>query len=143
VDSSNHHQLDYKYRSKAQIRKAVKDEERLMIDFRSWLGQQGRKLKVAKYDGLRCDGYERESRILVEAKSSVSREHIRMAVGQLLDYGFQIRKDLGISCMAILLPSKPDPKSVNWLSELNISVIWHENGAFADNANGKFCGGPS
>ncbi len=140
ADSSIHHQLDYKYRSKAQIRKAAKDEERLMIDFRTWLENQGRELKVAKYDGLRCDGYERQKRILVEAKSSTSREHIRMAVGQLLDYGFQIRKTLGRSRMAILLPRKPDPDSVNWLSQLRISVIWRESGVFVDNADSKFCG---
>lgn len=140
VDSSNHHQLDYKYRSKAQIHKAEKDEERLMIAFRAWLKNQGRELKAAKYDGLLCDGYEEESHLLVEAKSSTSREHIRMAVGQLLDYGFQIKKSLGKSHMAVVLPRKPDPDSVNWLSELRIGVIWREQEAFSDNADGKLCG---
>ena len=142
VDSSRHHQLDYKYRSRKQIRKAEKAEERLMIDFRKWLKHQARKLEVAKYGSLRCDGYERQRRILIEAKSSVSREHIRMAVGQLLDYGFQIRKTLGKARMALLLPRKPDPSSINWLAELNIGVIWRENGAFSDNAAGKLCGEP-
>ena len=140
VDSSDHRQLGYQYRSKEHIRKAHKDEERLMIDFRTWLNHQGRKLEVAKYGGLRCDGYERQSRILIEAKSSTSREHIRMAVGELLDYSFQIRNNLGKSRMAILLPEKPDPASVNWLSAQKISLIWRENGGFSDNAKGNFCG---
>jgi len=140
VDSPQHKQLDYKYRSKAAIRKAEKVEERLLIDFRKWLRRQERTLEAAKFGSLRCDGYERKRRMLIEAKSSVSREHIRMAVGQLLDYGFQIRKNLGKSHMAILLPRKPDPSSVAWLPILNISLIWRENGAFFDNANGKMCG---
>ncbi|MGA2605870.1 MAG: hypothetical protein ABSH01_00265 [Terriglobia bacterium] len=77
-------------------------------------------------------------RNLIEAKSSISREHIRMAVGQLLDYAFQVEKKFGKPNMAILLPRKPHPNSVNWLPQRNISLVWPEKAAFVDNANGQF-----
>lgn len=61
-----------------------------------------------------------------------------MAVGQLLDYAYLGRADLGEPNMAILLPTKPDVSLIAWLSELNISVVWKERGKFRDNANGQF-----
>ena len=61
-----------------------------------------------------------------------------MAVGQLLDYSYLGRDRFGKPNMAILLPERPDPKSVEWLSELNIGDIWTEKDVFLDNANGLF-----
>ena len=75
---------------------------------------------------------------MIEAKSSISREHIRMAVGQLLDYAFQGEKEFGKPNMGILLPEEPDPNSVDWLQPLKISLIWRKKAAFLDNANGQF-----
>jgi len=64
----------------------------------------------------------------------------RMAVGQLLDYAFQIRKKFAHVNMAVLLPSVPDWHAVDWLAKLKIAVIWRENCAFLDNVKGKFSG---
>jgi hypothetical protein len=61
-----------------------------------------------------------------------------MAVGQLLDYAYLGRRLLGKPNMAILLPERPDPKSVEWLSGLRIFVVWKEKDVFLDNANGLF-----
>lgn len=132
------YQLDYIVRSKKQIREAKKNEAGLLISYRRWLKRQGRTLAPTRYGKLECDGYERERRNLIEAKSSTSREHIRMAVGQLLDYGFHMKRTFGLSNMAILLPKKPDPRSVDWLTEWKISLIWRERGSFLDDANGRF-----
>jgi hypothetical protein len=140
VDSPLHHQLDYIVRSKKLMRHARKNEERLLIAYRNWLDSQGRKLRTARYGKLQCDAFEERRRNLIEAKSSASREHIRMAVGQLLDYAFQIRKKFPDVNMAVLLPRMPDWRAVDWLPKLKIAVIWRENGAFLDNAKGKFCG---
>jgi hypothetical protein len=93
---------------------------------------------VAKYGLLRCDGYEKEYRNLIEAKSSKSREHIRMAVGQLLDYDFQGKKKFDDSKMAILLPERPEPDIEKWLQHLKISIVWRKGNKFLDNANGQF-----
>jgi hypothetical protein len=138
VDSPRHHQLDYLVRSKKRVTNAKKNEARLLIAYQRWLNRQGRKMAATKHGKLQCDGFEKERRNLIEAKSSISREHIRMAVGQLLDYAFQIEKKFGKLNLAILLPRTPDPKSVNWLPQRNISLIWREKTAFRDNANSQF-----
>jgi hypothetical protein len=103
-----------------------------------WLSRQGRKLTTTRYGKLQCDGFERERKNVIEAKSSVNREHIRMAVGQLLDYAFQIETKFGKLHMGILLPKEPELGSVAWLGHYRISLIWRKNGAFLDNANGQF-----
>ena len=138
VDSPRHHQLDYLVRSKKQVTKARKNEACLLIGYQRWLKRRGRNLATTKYGNLQCDGFEMKRRNLIEAKSSISREHIRMAVGQLLDYAFQVEKKFGKPNMAILLPRKPHPNSVNWLPQRNISLVWPEKAAFVDNANGQF-----
>jgi hypothetical protein len=138
VDSPKHHQLDYVIQSRVQTKRAKKDEARLLMAYRRWLRRQGRILVAAKYGKLQCDAFERARCNLIEAKSSTSREHIRMAVGQLLDYAFQIEGKLGKPHMAVLLPREPEQNLVNWLPQLNISLVWRKNRAFLDNANGQF-----
>ena len=131
-------QLGYEVRTKSQVIKAKKIEAKLLQRYRGWLNQQQRKLQTVIYKKLQCDGFEEERQNLIEAKSSTSREHIRMAVGQLLDYAFQGRKKFGDPHMAILVPEKPDPNVVEWLKSLEISLIWREKGNFLDDANGQF-----
>ena len=101
-------QLDYTFRPNRKIRKAKASEDKLLHEYRDWLRKQDRKLSAAKYGLLRCDGYEEKHQNLIEAKSSNTREHIRMAVGQLLDYAFQGKEKFGDSHMAILLPGCPN-----------------------------------
>jgi hypothetical protein len=138
VAPSGNNQLDYTVRSKSAVKKAKKKEALLLVEYLRWLERQGRELKAVKYGKLQCDGFESKRRNLIEAKSSTSREHIRMAVGQLLDYAFQIKSKFPNPNMAILLPKRPKPTSVDWLSQLNISIIWREKQTFLDNANGQF-----
>jgi hypothetical protein len=123
--------------SKADIR-AKKIEFRLLEGYRRWLKQQDRKLALASFGKLRCDGYEEGRKNLIEAKASTSREHVRMAVGQLLDYAFQGEEKLGKPHKAILLPARLAPNIEKWLCHLNISIIWREGESFFDNANGQF-----
>jgi hypothetical protein len=131
-------QLDFKYRAHSQIIHAKKFEAELMQRYCVWLQQQERKLQIAKYRKLQCDGFEKAYRNLIEAKSSAKREHIRMAVGQLLDYAFQGRKKFGWPNMAILIPEEPHPDVQEWLKHLKISLIWPKKDVFLDNANGQF-----
>jgi hypothetical protein len=138
VCSPENHQLDFKVQTRAKVIKAKKVEARLLEDYRHWLEHQDRALSAIKYRTLQCDAYEEERQNLIEAKSSASREHIRMAVGQLLDYAFQGSKKFGDPHKAILLPSEPNSDVVEWLDSLNIKVIWREKKVFLDNANGRF-----
>jgi hypothetical protein len=61
-----------------------------------------------------------------------------MAVGQLLDYAFQARNEIGETHKAILLPEKPEASLLPWLETLGINVIWEDSSVFLDNANGQF-----
>lgn len=131
-------QLDFEVRTPETVRMARKLEAELVNDYRQWLKEKVPELKVANYQGLRCDAYEEERNNLIEAKSSGRREYIRMAVGQLLDYAYLGRKKFGSPNMAILLPRKPEAKLLEWLAEAKISVIWKQRHAFVDNANGQF-----
>jgi hypothetical protein len=61
-----------------------------------------------------------------------------MAAGQLLDYAFVGRKELGIPNMAILLPNRPDEGGLGWLKEIGVHLIWREGRTFRDNCKGQF-----
>jgi hypothetical protein len=138
VSSPENHQLDFNVQTRARVIKAKKIEAGLLADYRRWLEQQDRVLSAIKYRALQCDAYEQDRQNLIEAKGSASREHIRMAVGQLLDYAFQGCKKFGEPHKAILLPSEPRSDIVDWLDSLKIKVIWREKKLFLDNANGLF-----
>jgi len=131
-------QLEYTVQTERKVRQAKTDEDKLLRDYHRWLKGQARKLSAVKYRSLRCDAYEEERQNLIEAKCSISREHIRMAVGQLLDYAFQGMKKFGEPHMAILLPKKPDQGIEDWLQHLKISIVWRDGTTFLDNANGQF-----
>ena len=138
VSSPQNHQLDYQVQTKTKVIRAEKVEAVLLEDYRRWLAQQDRELSAVKYRRLQCDAYEADRRNLIEAKSSARREHIRMAVGQLLDYAFQGNKKFRHPHKAILLPSKPASDIVDWLDSLKIKIVWRKKKTFFDNANGQF-----
>ena len=138
VSSPENHQLDYRVQTKAKVIRAEKVEAGLLEDYRRWLARQSRQLSAVKYRTLQCDAYETDRRNLIEAKSSARREHIRMAVGQLLDYAFQGNKKFRHPHKAILLPSEPASDIADWLDSLKIKIVWREKKAFFDNANGQF-----
>jgi hypothetical protein len=131
-------QLEYEVRTRRKVVLAKKREAGLVNSYREWLEDRQRELGKVNYKNLQCDVYEVDRKNLIEAKCSTKREYIRMAVGQLFDYAYLGTKRFGKPNMAILLPKKPDPKSIEWLSELNIRIIWKEKDKFVDNANKRF-----
>jgi len=138
VDQPEDHQLDYNVQTKARITRAKNIEFGLLRGYWAWLEHQDRKLALARYGKLQCDGNEERRKNLIEAKASTRREHVRMAVGQLLDYAFQGEKKLGRLHKAILVPARLDEDIEKWLRHLDISIIWREGKSFFDNANGQF-----
>jgi hypothetical protein len=129
---------DYKVRTKKQVTEARKREENLLDDYYQWLKKQGRHLSRLRYGRPECDAWEGERQNLIEAKGSISREDIRMAVGQLLDYAFQMREKFENPNKAILLPEEPPQDAVKWLEPLGIKVIWRSGQSFVDNVDGQF-----
>jgi hypothetical protein len=77
-----------------------------------------------KTDILKVDGWIESDKLLIEAKSGCTRNKIRLAIGQLLDY----KRYLKPKQMAILLPSKPKDDLVELLLDLNIEIIYQVGG---------------
>jgi hypothetical protein len=76
---------------------------------------------------LYTDVHVPELELLVEAKGSVTRENVRMAIGQLADYS---RFTKGVTKRAVLLPSRPRPDLLTLLSSQEVAAIWREGGTF-------------
>jgi len=132
-------ELDYRVNTKKQVKLAKRREADLVRHYDQWLQGRNYTLRVANYGGLMCDAYEERRNNLIEAKSSIKREHIRMAVGQLLDYAHLGEAVMGRPNLAILLPQRPKSEIESWLKDkLKISVIWREGNVFSDNAQGRF-----
>lgn len=130
-------QFDFSQQSAAEARIARKLEAELVRDYKKWLGDS-RIIEQILYGRLACDAYEKARNNLIEAKSSIRREYIRMAVGQLMDYAFLGKAKFKNLQKAILLPKKPEPEILNWLDDIKISVIWRQKKTFVDNAGGQF-----
>jgi len=76
---------------------------------------------------LYCDLYDPASNLLVEAKGSVTRGHLRMAIGQLLDY---CRFITPAPELAILLPERPRPDLVELAASCGVSLIVRSKSGF-------------
>jgi hypothetical protein len=90
-----------------------------------------RRLKIkpaGEVQPLYTDLYDIAENVIIEAKGTVTREAIRMSVGQLLDYQRFVQ---GGTKLAVLLPEKPRPDLLTFLHSLAISVIAQkEDGSF-------------
>lgn len=65
--------------------------------------------------------------LLIEVKSSIERPHVRMAVGQLFDYQFKLKKDKKPH-LAVLLPKRPNEEVVSFLKWMCVGLMWFEDG---------------
>ncbi len=70
--------------------------------------------------------YDGENDLLIEVKSSTEKANIRMAIGQLLNYWYEL-KGKKTRHVAILLPEKPDEKSIQLLDSIDIGLLWFES----------------
>jgi hypothetical protein len=131
-------ELEYKVQRREAATVAKRMEAKLVLAYQRWLERKARVLYVARYGRLNCDVYEKNRNNLIEAKQSAKREFIRMAAGQLLDYAYAGRKQLGKPNMAILLPKRPDEQGLGWLKAVDVHLVWREGGTFQDNCNGLF-----
>jgi hypothetical protein len=72
---------------------------------------------------LFTDLYDRTVQELIEAKGTVTREAIRMAIGQLFDYSRYLKPQR----LAILVPSQPREDLLKLCGSLHIDVIWPDD----------------
>lgn len=77
-----------------------------------------------EFKPLFTDLYDETADVLVEAKGSVTRENIRMAIGQLADYARFVPSARKVS----LLPSRPRADLEMLVRSESIDMIWAVDG---------------
>ncbi|WKX72596.1 hypothetical protein [Streptomyces sp. XD-27] len=84
---------------------------------------------------LRTDLYDATDHVLYEAKGSNSREDVRMALGQILDYSRYVKApgQEGEPKRVILLPAAPAPDIYTLLDRYDVGVIYRSD-------DGRFVG---
>src|SRR3712207_1548207 len=111
---------------------AERREARLVRDFRDHLAKLGhtasrhRVLPRGEASPLYTDLYVAGLDLLVEAKGTVERNAVRLAVGQLLDY----RRYVKARRWAVLLPSEPRPDLVEFVVSLGLELFWQDGKCF-------------
>lgn len=121
--------------------KAVRREQKLVLAYKRYIEAKGsttirfRIQPTAEAKPLLSDLYDETRQNLIEAKGTGSREAIRMAIGQLADYG---RFTPQGTRQAVLLPEEPRGDLRDLLASQGISCVWQTNNGFGDNARGRF-----
>lgn len=106
----------------------LRREAALVNEYISWLANtnsgtvERQSIPTAAGHLMYTDIFVRPSLELIEAKSSASRDHIRAALGQILDYARYV--DHGT--LAVLTPTKPAHDLISLLIAHNIHCIWRE-----------------
>ena len=120
-------------------RETERREQKLVKALEAHLKQKGHvvcRLKIVppgEAKPLFCDLWDSSANVLVEAKGSVSREAIRMAIGQLADYRRFTDTD---ARLGLLVPEAPRPDLLALLASQGIDAIWPAHGGFEDSADG-------
>lgn len=115
-------------------------ERHLVRAYQKYMGGNGShpcsyRIRPASENTIECDLYDKRRGNLIEAKSVVCRESVRMAIGQLADYVRFIRPR---PKLAVLLPYQPSAELERLLKCQNIDTIWQtEDGRFSDNSAGR------
>ncbi|MGH7484590.1 MAG: hypothetical protein ACREMY_03155, partial [bacterium] len=123
------------------VKRAERREARLVRDYCSYVEMQGddvarnKLLPHGASHPLYSDIFNNTRGQLIEAKAGLTRGDIRMAIGQLADYGRYVSPG---SAHAVLLDAKPKADLLDLLASQGIAAIWRNGDGFDDNAGGKF-----
>ncbi len=105
-------------------REAVRRESRLVREFVSHLEARGHEVSgvvvAVGRELIRADLFDQTANVLYEAKAAADRLHIRMAIGQLLDY----RRFIPSDALSVLVPVRPADDLCHLLFSLGIGVTW-------------------
>ena len=107
---------------------AQRKESQLVKRFTDYLKAQGHVVKRWKLlppgeiSPLLTDPYDAHEKELYEAKGSASRNHVRLAVGQLLDY--RRLMDEAPTKMTILLPHEPSNDLKKFIDSTGLGCVW-------------------
>ncbi|MFB6437361.1 hypothetical protein ACFCVY_11340 [Streptomyces sp. NPDC056411] len=118
---------------------AVRHEAELTQAYKAYLDSLGHQTGAfqIKVEGLtstfRTDLYDATDHVLYEAKGSNSREDVRMALGQILDYSRYVEMPShdGEPTRVILLPAAPAPDLYSLLDRYEVGVVYRaDDGGF-------------
>jgi hypothetical protein len=121
-----------------QAHETERREQALLLAFRDHLLEEGHivcRLKIVppgEAKPLFSDLIDRTTNTLFEAKGTVERGSIRMAVGQLLDYSRFLEPT---PRLAVLLPSRPRSDLREYLKSAGVDLTWPEGKRFLDSAD--------
>lgn len=121
---------------------AERREQKLVLKFDAFLRKRGHTVsrKKIRPQGearpLFTDLYDSSTQALFEAKGTVERNAIRMAIGQLADYRRFINGG-SPEHLAILVPSKPRADLVALLESQDIVVVYPVGDEFTDSLDGS------
>ncbi|MFC9088965.1 hypothetical protein [Nocardiopsis dassonvillei] len=116
-------------RSAVPQTKIGRKEAELCEAFKSMLEEHEHEVKryqirvAGLSSSLLTDLYDNNTNVLYEAKGTSSREAVRMAIGQLMDYRRHIKPP---PTLAILLPEKPHLDLQNLLDSVNIHLVYQD-----------------
>lgn len=143
VDIENHNTEKYVVAPKNEPATHERVEAQLIKRFEEYAKKNNIRLTRNKFypeneaKPLFSDIFCSELNLLIEAKGTVTREALRSAVGQLLDYRrffpakpnseLPSRRDLKLG---ILVPSKPRQDLLSFIDSLDIKLIWQDGEKF-------------
>ena len=120
----------------ANVIKKERREQQLVHEYQAHLEGLGHSVTRRLYQQttrrapLACDLIDETDGVLVEAKSGVRREHVRMAIGQLIDYQ-RLEAENGTELtLRCLLPRRPQPDLVELLHHASIEPYRTDTGEF-------------
>lgn len=104
---------------------SVRREAGLVRRYIEWLESQGQTasrhaIPVPGSQLMYTDVYVDQTGEMLEAKASASRENIRIALGQILDY----ERFVDHSSLSVLVPSKPTQDMLSLLIKHGVGCVW-------------------
>jgi hypothetical protein len=118
-----------------QQRTAERRESILVAAYRAYRQRRGlgplKRLKIkppGETQSLYSDLYDPQTSLVIEAKGTVTRDAIRMAIGQLFDYG----RFVDDARLALLLPEPPRKDLQDLLRHYGISMIVSDGSDFVE-----------
>jgi hypothetical protein len=83
---------------------------------------------------LRADLVNKTDFQVIEVKAGVTRGYIREAIGQVLEYVYQLKRIRNETWKPlILLPGRPSEDLVGFVKSLEIELVWEEGEGFSSN----------
>ncbi len=80
---------------------------------------------------LRADLVDKSQMRVIEVKAGITRGYVREAVGQVLEYVYQLKRHRSENWKpAILLPGKPTDDLIGFVESLGIELVWEEGKNF-------------